>query len=478
MARQSARGTIPAQRAEDTDRWETAAPTAESVPLRRDRGLCDATFTLPMDLLGFLAPLCWSLAHWKGIVVAAGLAVALFAGGGLYQTRRHISFLDVLPSLVGRLLVASSVVGIFVAERHESVDDLGGFLRQAAVSSVGALCGRFLSYQAISNARRRRWIGQSAVIVGRGTVALELAQLLHQYPQYGLSFAGFADVRSDSPERPEDPPLVGYLDELEEMIAPAGWDTLIFADVDCSEARLLDVARSPAMRRCAMWMVPRLRQGYAPGAIPDHIGAIPVVRVRWPGMSGTQWQIKRRFDIAFAALALVLCGPLLLLATLATRIEGGPGVFFRQQRVGYSGRTFQLVKFRSLRPDNEADAQTRWSIADDPRIGPVGRFLRRTSIDEIPQLWNILRGDMTVVGPRPERPHFVDRFSADYPDYAMRHRVPVGLTGLAQVSGLRGETSISDRVRYDNYYIENWSLWLDVKVLLRTIAEVLCGRGR
>src|SRR5262249_2525715 len=159
-ARQPAREAIPAQRAEDTDRWETAAPTAEPVPLRRHRGLRDWMLTLPLDLLGFLAPLCWSLGLWKGIVVAAGLAVALFASGGLYQTRRHISFLDALPSLVGRLLVASSVVGIFVAERHESVDDLGGFLRQTAASSVGALCGRFLSYQAVSLARRRRWIGQ------------------------------------------------------------------------------------------------------------------------------------------------------------------------------------------------------------------------------------------------------------------------------------------------------------------------------
>jgi exopolysaccharide biosynthesis polyprenyl glycosylphosphotransferase len=298
-----------------------------------------------------------------------------------------------------------------------------------------------------------------------------------------LSFAGFVDVRGDPPEQPEYPPLVGYLDELEAMVALADWDVLIFADVDCSEARLLDVARLPAMRRCDMWIVPRLRQGYTPGAIPDHIGAIPVVRVRWPGMSRAQRQIKRRFDIAFATLALVLCSPVLLLATLATRLDGGPGVFFHQQRIGYRGRPFRLVKFRTLRPDddansNDANSQIRWSIADDPRIGPVGRFLRRTSLDEIPQLWNILRGDMTVVGPRPERPHFVDQFSADYPDYALRHRMPVGLTGLAQVSGLRGDTSISDRARYDNYYIENWSLWLDVKVLLRTIAEVLRGRGR
>jgi lipopolysaccharide/colanic/teichoic acid biosynthesis glycosyltransferase len=117
-------------------------------------------------------------------------------------------------------------------------------------------------------------------------------------------------------------------------------------------------------------------------------------------------------------------------------------------------------------------------VAGDDRVGPVGRFLRRTSLDELPQLWNILRGDMTLVGPRPERPHFVHRFSAEYDRYAHRHRVQAGLTGLAQVSGLRGDTSIADRARFDNYYIEHWSLWLDIKIIVRTFSEVLFARGR
>src|SRR6266542_1070215 len=153
-------------------------------------------------------------------------------------------------------------------------------------------------------------------------------------------------------------------------------------------------------------------------------------------------------------------------------------IFFRQERIGRYGKPFQLVKFRTMRPRDAREADTNWSIAGDQRVGLVGRFLRRTSLDELPQLWNIVRGDMTVVGPRPERPYFVEKFSAEHPDYAMRHRVPVGLTGLAQVSGLRGDTPISDRARFDNYYIENWSPWLDIKVLLRTVAEVFRASGR
>jgi lipopolysaccharide/colanic/teichoic acid biosynthesis glycosyltransferase len=199
--------------------------------------------------------------------------------------------------------------------------------------------------------------------------------------------------------------------------------------------------------------------------------------VRRPALTGPRWAIKRASDILFAATALIVLSPILLLCALATLADGG-GVFFYQQRIGHLGKPFNLVKFRTMRPQDPAEADTTWSIANDRRVGPLGRFLRRTSLDELPQLWNILRGDMTVVGPRPERPHFVDQFSAEHPGYAMRHRVPVGLTGLAQVSGLRGDTPISDRARFDNYYIENWSLWLDLKVVVRTVAEVFRGRGR
>jgi lipopolysaccharide/colanic/teichoic acid biosynthesis glycosyltransferase len=188
--------------------------------------------------------------------------------------------------------------------------------------------------------------------------------------------------------------------------------------------------------------------------------------------------IKRGLDIAFAMTALIILSPMLITAALAVRMEGGPGVIFRQVRVGRDGKQFQLLKFRSMRPADECESQTRWCVATDDRVGPVGRFLRATSVDELPQLWNIVRGDMTLVGPRPERPHFVELFSAQYDRYAQRHRVQAGLTGFAQVSGLRGDTSIAERARHDNFYIENWSLWLDIKIILRTFREVVLQRGR
>jgi lipopolysaccharide/colanic/teichoic acid biosynthesis glycosyltransferase len=162
---------------------------------------------------------------------------------------------------------------------------------------------------------------------------------------------------------------------------------------------------------------------------------------------------------------------------LAVRWETGPRVLFRQERVGLDGRRFELLKFRTLVPAGADDSSTLWNIAGDHRLRRVGRLLRRTSLDELPQLWNVLVGHMSLVGPRPERPYFVAEFARSHPRYVHRHRVPAGLTGWAQVHGLRGDTSIADRAKFDNYYVENWSLWLDIKILLRTALSLVRGAG-
>lgn len=265
---------------------------------------------------------------------------------------------------------------------------------------------------------------------------------------------------------------------MTEAMARVKADVLFIADPDTTEARFAELLRQAMSTTYDVLVVPRMHQFQTQTERPDHIGAIPVMRIRPPRLSGWRWALKRSLDVIFSALALVVLSPLLTVCALAVRLEGGPGVLFRQQRVGRHGQVFEVLKFRSLRPVDESESQTTWSVANDNRVGRVGRFLRRTSLDELPQLWNILRGDMTLVGPRPERPHFVELFSAERDLYVWRHRVPADLTGLAQVSGLRGDTPISDRARFDNYYIENWSLWLDVKIVLRTMREVLVGGGR
>jgi exopolysaccharide biosynthesis polyprenyl glycosylphosphotransferase len=430
----------------------------------------------PVDIAAMLTPLLFTLQYWKGQMVVAGLTVAIFIAGGLYRPRRHVSILDQLPGLTGRLMVSVGVVAIIATVRHDSVDYVVSFARLLALSAVLVIVGRVITSRLTLIARRRRWVEHDAVIIGAGPVALELARLLRRYPQYGLRFVGWVD--SGSLTGPDEPPLLGTLGELEAVISMTRCEVLIIADTDYAESSLMEVLARPGPAKCDLWAVPRLWGSGSQGRLPDHIGAIPVVQIRHTTLAGPRWLVKRVSDIAFATVAIIVLSPVLLLCAMATRIESGRGIFFRQVRVGRYGKPFSLIKFRTMRPADEHESQTHWSIADDPRIGPVGRFMRRMSLDELPQLWNILRGDMTVVGPRPERPHFVEQFTAQHPDYAMRHRVPVGLTGLAQVSGLRGDTPISDRARFDNYYIENWSLWLDIKVALRTVAEVLRGGGR
>jgi len=177
--------------------------------------------------------------------------------------------------------------------------------------------------------------------------------------------------------------------------------------------------------------------------------------------------VKRGMDVAGALVGLLLVLPILLIAAIAVRIEGGPGVIFRQTRVGQHGRPFTLYKLRSLKPET-GEADVKWNIDHDSRLGRVGKFIRATAIDELPQLVNVLTGDMSLVGPRPERPHFVDQFSTTIPGYAARHRVPVGLTGLAVIKGLRGDTSIADRAAVDNDYADNWSVGMDLAIIART----------
>jgi exopolysaccharide biosynthesis polyprenyl glycosylphosphotransferase len=455
----------------------TVLPYVRSSTSKRTTRLRAWMAIMPIDVLALLIPLIFTDRYWRGMLFTAGLTVLIFTSGGLYRARRHLSILDELPSLAGRLLASAAIVAIISATRHGSVDYVAGFMRWVTLSAGLVIVGRAGVETAVVIARKRRWVEHNAIIVGSGPMAMELARLLRLYPQYGLRFTGFVDS-TPQPGNGASTPPVGSLASLESTIDSLECEVLIVADTDCPEPVLMEILRRPACAKCDLWVVPRLWGSRSHGGLPDHIGAIPVVHTRYTTLSGPRWAIKRGSDFVLALFALIVLSPVLILCALVTLLSGGRGVFFRQERIGRDGKPFRLVKFRTMRPADERESQTNWSIAGDRRIGLVGRFLRRTSLDELPQLWNILRGDMTIVGPRPERPYFAARFAVEHPHYSMRHRVPVGLTGLAQVSGLRGDTPISDRTRFDNYYIENWSLWLDAKVILRTIFEVFRGGGR
>ena len=433
--------------------------------------------TLPVDIIALSAPALGSPEYRHGLLALAALSVALLADAGRYRARLFVSLLDELPSLVGRTFTAAALVACVIALRH-TTSDVAEFLRAALVAMALLVVGRAISNYLIVLSRRLGAVAHPTVIVGAGPVGVELKRLLDAQRRYGLQVVGVVDDELRTSRSADLGTLrTGSFDELAQLVGQTRADVLLVADPALEDPALLASLSKPQTRRCDLLVVPRFNELHTQTGLVDHIGAIPVMRIRRPALSGAAWLIKRVTDLVLASVALVILSPVLLACAVAVRIEGGKGIFFTQERITADGRVFKVIKFRSLTPVDDNDSATTWSVASSSRLGPVGRVLRKTSLDELPQLYNILRGDMTFVGPRPERPFFVAKFSEEHPHYGQRHRVRSGLTGLAQVSGLRGDTSISDRARHDNFYIENWSLWLDVKIILRTIGEVVRGGG-
>lgn len=435
-----------------------------------------APFLLVLDL-GALGVSALTLGGVRGAtVVMAALAVTLFANGGLYRSRLTLSALDDLPALTGRALAAGALT-TSVALLVDPALVRPRLLGVAAVFAVLVVLTRAVAYAVVRMVRRRRRVAHPTLILGAGRVGGLIMSNLKAHPEYGLDPVGCLD--DDPLLTPEElpAPLLGGFDALASAIVEFGVEEVIVAFGSLSENAMVDVLRTCDRLSCEIFVVPRLFEMGASGRETDVIWGLPVVRVRRAPFRSMTWRLKRLADVVAAGTAVVVLSPLLALIALAVRLEGGRGVLFRQERVGLDGRPFQVLKFRSLKPVDEGESATMWNISQDHRLGPVGRFIRTTSLDELPQLLNILRGDMSVVGPRPERPFFVTEFSKSMPRYLARHRVPAGLTGWSQVHGLRGDTSIEERARFDNYYVEHWSLWLDIKVVLRTVASVLRGSG-
>jgi exopolysaccharide biosynthesis polyprenyl glycosylphosphotransferase len=219
---------------------------------------------------------------------------------------------------------------------------------------------------------------------------------------------------------------------------------------------------------------PDLFEFITTGVTIDDLEGLPLLDVRDIQLRGWKLSLKRALDIVGASVGLVLISPLLMLVALIVKLDSSGPVFYCQERMGLDGRPFQMIKFRSMRQDAESSGPG-WTKAADPRVTRIGRLLRSRNVDELPQLINVLLGEMSLVGPRPERPVYVQRFRQSIPRYMERHREKAGMTGWAQVNGLRGDTSIAERTKYDLWYVENWSLWLDIKIIVRTLVHTLVG---
>ncbi|WP_282699365.1 exopolysaccharide biosynthesis polyprenyl glycosylphosphotransferase [Streptomyces sp. CC219B] len=398
-----------------------------------------------------------------GLLVAASLLLRP------HLPRPTTGVLDELPAVCGRIVVAwlalAAAVAAYAPQQALSARTLAlGVLLQSTASCTG---------RGLVHWRRRvvlRDRPRAALVVGPAATAQRVAAAVLRHPRCGVRPVG---VVAEDPDGTEGLPVLTTGGEVERALIQNGVrDVLaVHPSVRSEQAPLL---RALAESGCTVWEVDADSPAYGSRAQLAGFACrrLDLGTARRRGSAG-----KRLLDVTVSGTLLLLVSPLLLVCALVLRLTGGPGVVFRQERIGKDGRPFTLLKFRTHRPVDEHEAATRWSVAGEVRMSWFCRFLRRTSLDELLQLWNVLRGDMSLVGPRPERPYFVAQFGQTYPGYAARHRMQTGITGLAQIQGLRGDTSIEDRARFDNAYIDNWSLWQDVCILLRTAAALVRPTG-
>ena len=398
------------------------------------------------------------------------VTLAILAGTGTQHVRISPRLGNDLPPLAGRMgmaLAALAVVSMLVTEPAHA---LGTLSRVAPASMVLVALGRVYSYAVIRNARARGVLAERTLIVGAGTVAAHLAAILDEHPEYGMEPIGFVDYFGGTgPSKP----ILGDARDLVAIVRRNRMARVIVAFGTMSDAEMVRILRECNQLSVEVYVVPRFFElGITPAAFfAEDVWGIPLIRLRRSAVRASARTSKRLFDVVVASLLIVLSAPLMFVCTIAVRCSSPGPVLFRQKRVGKNGQLFEIMKFRTMLENS--DSETTWSVAKDSRKTRVGAILRRTSLDELPQLINVLQGKMSLVGPRPERAYFASRFALEVPNYDDRHRVQSGVTGWAQIHGLKGDTSISDRARFDNQYIEHWSLWRDVVILVRTVFGLL-----
>jgi exopolysaccharide biosynthesis polyprenyl glycosylphosphotransferase len=421
-------------------------------------------------------PVSWILAF-------ALVFLSLLAFRGMYRLRLQTSLLDDSRAVLIALTVTTTVVlslQLLVTGKTSGAS----LVREWAFVGVYVLTGRIALHWSALNARRSGKLMRPTLIVGRGRVGTLIAERLLARPELGLQPVAFLDKEPlVQPDDRLDIPVVGASWDLERVIEEYGVEQIIVAFSTAPDEVLLRLLRRAEDRGVAIAFVPRFFERVPERVDVEHLGGLSLLVPQPVRTRGWRLAAKYAVDRVVAALVLLLSLPVFLAAALAVRVTMGRPVFFRQTRVGRDGKPFEMLKFRSMRTSGPEDA-IAFVLPED--VGPggiegvdrrtgLGRFLRDSNVDELPQMLNVLRGQMSLIGPRPERPEFVDRFSQNVYRYGERHRVKAGITGWAQVQGLRGRTSIADRAEWDNYYIENYSLWFDVKIFLLTLGAVFRG---
>ncbi len=418
------------------------------------------------------------------------LTVLLFALRGAYRPQLRTSLLDGIVPVVSTVSVAAMAVAALWLFLDDPASSQHVWLRTWFFALLAVGLGRALLGYLQYWARSRLRVGKPVLIMGAGMIGAQVARRLVSHPEYGLSPVGFLDEnpRSVAEVGGREVPVLGTAEELDDVVQRTGARNLIVAFSSASDERVSRLVQRCQALGVEVSVVPRMFDTINDRVRYDTVGGLPLLSFSIVDPNGVRFAIKHGVDRVIALALLVVLSPAIAAAALAVRLTSPGPAFFRQRRVGRDGRGFTMLKFRSMRvPALTADTQPAGEgtldfllagdvapggVEGEDRRTAVGRFLRSTSLDELPQLFNVLRGDMSLVGPRPERPEFVRLFREDIVRYGDRHRVKSGITGWAQVNGLRGQTSLAERVEWDNYYIAHWSLGLDLKILALTVVAL------
>ncbi|HEY1689385.1 MAG TPA: exopolysaccharide biosynthesis polyprenyl glycosylphosphotransferase [Solirubrobacteraceae bacterium] len=455
------------------------------------RAVCDFVllYAAVVLSLGGMRSVLHASANTLPLLALPPLAMIALYLKGLYRVRMRALILDGLVPLLSAVSVAAmaaDTIGLLINGHASNPTDL---IRTWIYALVAIGLGRALLALAQRHARIAGAIGKPVLIVGAGIVGAQVARRLESHPEYGLVPVGFLDdePRAVAEVGGREVPVLGTVEEIDQIVSQEKVRNVIVAFSSVADARLARLIQRSHDLGIEVSVVPRMFDTINNRIAYDPVGGLPLLSFSAVDPKGLQFTVKHAFDRLFAGLLLLFTAPVLGAIALAVRLSSPGPVLYRQRRVGRDGRSFALYKFRSMRLDpvasgdgeDAADIGTLLGgdtapggVEGQDRRTTIGKLLRKTSLDELPQFFNVLRGEMSVVGPRPERPEFVDLFQQDVVRYEDRHRVRSGITGWAQVNGLRGQTSLAERVEMDNYYIAHWSLGLDLKIILLTALVV------
>jgi exopolysaccharide biosynthesis polyprenyl glycosylphosphotransferase len=410
--------------------------------------------------------------YYYGAGIAAIIFILIFKGLELYRRPQTGAFSEYIPRIVracgiGIILCLVLAFGIRTDPPFSRlVAAISFFTITLLVIAERFALARIERHYAKHQTRKN-----DIVIIGINPTAAGIKAAIEREPRLRSRVVAFLKVAEDESDPGIDPALIqGDIDQLAAIIAERAIDQVILTDSNLSREKMIDLILLCEREVVRFRMVPDMLRLLTTKVEMQTIGGIPLLGTsKWPLDIFWNRAAKRIEDIVGASIGLLISAPLIVVAACAIKRSSPGPILYRQTRCGERGRHFTLYKLRTMHADAEKDELPGWSTANDPRRTPVGGFLRKWNIDELPQFWNVLKGDMSLVGPRPERPHFVEKFRADISRYMWRHVSKPGMTGWAQVNGLRGDTSIPDRIAHDLYYLENWSLALDFKILSKTI---------